>query len=78
MLRPCEPVHLAGMAHGKRNLEAIGRSIGKTVNGVRPEIMVISLLAVANYRRTCGLEACDGIPNGGVIECIQLRIFIVS
>ena len=49
MLRPCEPVHLAGMARGKRNLEAIGRSIGKTVNGVRPEIMVISLLAVANY-----------------------------
>ena len=66
------------MAGGERDFKTIRRGIGESVDGVRPEIVILSLLAVADYRRAGRLETFDCIPNGGIIKRIQLWIVIVS
>jgi hypothetical protein len=66
-------VHPANVAGGERDLETIRRGIGKSMNGVRPEVVILSLLAIADYRRAGRLEACDCIPNGGIIKRIQVE-----
>src|SRR5688572_5333342 len=65
------------MAGGKRDLKPLGSSVGKSVDGVGPEVMVLALLAVGDDGRPGRLEAGDRVADRGVVERIEGGIVAV-
>src|ERR1700688_767992 len=70
--------HPAYMAARKRNLETVGSGVGQAMNRIGPEVVVFSLLAVGDYRRTGCLELPNRVSDGGIIERIQAGSRVVA
>ena len=66
--------HAADMARRERDLEAVRRGVGKSVDAVGPEVVVLALLAVGDDRRAGGLELRDRVADGRVVQRVQGRI----
>lgn len=62
----------------KWNPESIWRSVRQPIDAIRPEIMILALLAIGDNRGTCRLKPFDRVPNRFVVEGIQTRIREVS
>ena len=73
-----QPQHSAGMPGREWDLEAIRRRVRQPVHAIRPEIVILLLLAVGDHRRACGLESLDGVSDCLLIERIQCRVRAVS
>ena len=73
-----QPRHAADVAGRERDLEAVRARVRQPVHAVRPEIVILPLLAVGDHRRAGGLESLDGVPNGLIENGIQHRIVGVA
>ena len=73
-----EPRHPADMTGRERDLEAVRVHVRQSVHAIRPEVMVLSLLAVRDHRRGGGLKPLNGIPNRLVIKRVQLWVGAVA
>src|SRR5688500_3994502 len=73
-----EAKHAPGMARRKRNLEAVRSGVGKALDAIRPEVVVLALLTVRDHRRSRGLELRDRVANGRVIQRVQGRILRIG
>ncbi len=69
-----EAQHAPGMARSKRNLEAVRRGVGKALDAIRPEVVVLALLTVRDHRRSRGFELRDCVADGRVIQRVEGRI----
>src|SRR6185503_16337553 len=75
---PCETRHAPRMARGKRDFEALGRGIGKTVHAVSPEVLVLALLAIRDHGRTRRLEPFDGVLERLFVHRVEGRTRAVA
>ena len=73
-----QPRHPAGVAGRERDLEAVRGRVRQPVDAVRPEVVVLPLLAVGDDRRAGGLEPRDGVADRLVVERVQRRVGAVS
>ena len=73
-----EAKHAAGMARREGNLETVRSGVGKSLDAIRPEVVVLALLTVRNHRRSGDLELRDCVANGRVIQRVQGRILRIG
>ena len=73
-----QPRHPADVAGRERDLEAVRGGVRQPVHAVRPEVVVLPLLAVGDDRRAGGLEPLDGVADRLVVERVQRRVGAVS
>ena len=59
------------MAGRERDLEAVRGRVRQPVDAVRPEVVVLPLLAVGDDRRAGGLEPLDGVADRLVVERVE-------
>jgi hypothetical protein len=60
------------------NLETIWGRIREPLHAIGPEIVILPLLAVSNYRRAGRLELFDSVPNRLLIQWVQCRVYTAS
>lgn len=73
-----QPRHPASMDRRERNFEGHPGPCSAVVHAVRPEIVIFSLLAVGDYRRTSSLEPLDGVADRLFAERLQHWVCAVS
>ena len=73
-----EAKHAAGVARREGNLETVRSGVGKSLDAIRPEVVVLALLTVRNHRRSGDLELRDCVANGRVIQRVQGRILRIG
>ena len=62
----------------ERDLEAVGRRVRQAVDAVRPEVVILPLLAIGDDRRAGGLEPLDGVADRRVVERVERGIVGVA
>ena len=55
-------------------LKPSGAVLGKPVNAVGPEVVILPLLAVGDDGRAGRFEPLDGVADGVVVERVEARI----
>src|SRR5688572_14567931 len=73
-----ETGHAANVTGAEGNLESIRSGVGKAVDRVRPEVVVLPLLAVGDDRRPGLFEAFDCVFDRRFVKRSESRIFAVS
>src|SRR5665213_18283 len=58
-----EPRHSADMPGGEWDLESIWRRVGQSMYAIRPEVLILALLAVRDDWGTGRLKLLDGVSN---------------
>ena len=66
-----QPKHAPRVTRREGNLEAVGSRVREPMNAIRPEIMVLALLAVRDHRRSGRLELRDRVSNGRIVQRLQ-------
>ena len=73
-----QPRHAAGVSGGEWNLEAVGSGVGKPVDAVGPEVVILPLFAIGDDGRAGRFEPLDGVPDRVLVERIEARIVAVA
>ncbi len=73
-----QPRHPADVAGRERDLEAVRGGVRQPVDAVRPEVVVLPLLAVGDDRRAGGLEPRDRVADRLLVERVQRRVGAVG
>jgi hypothetical protein len=73
-----EPRHPRRVTAGERDLETVRCGVRQIVHRVRPEVVVLALLAVGDDRRAGRLESRDRVTDRRLVHRIESRIIGVA
>ncbi len=73
-----QPQHPPGVTRCEGDLEAIRARILESMDAVRPEIMILALLAIGYHRRAGGFELLDRLARSLFVQTVEGRIHAVT
>jgi hypothetical protein len=66
-----QPQHPSHVTSGEWNLEAVRGRVRQPLHAIRPEVVVLALLSIANDWRSGRLELLDCVANGALVQRVQ-------